>query len=123
MNFLDRFMILRTCPEGEQVFDMLGGRDLLSLMINARGFKSFKYKEGDTPICCCSFLYGDKRNLLEVKISKKRGHTLLQVTSWEPRWLRQKIKLFSSISLYPGTITECTLIYQVEVATSMSLSF
>lgn len=116
-------MISDPWPEGEELFNMLGGRDQLYLMINARGFKAFQYKEEDISIYRCSFLYGDKRNLLEIKISKERGYTLLQVTSSELLWLRPKRKSFSSINLYPDTITDRSLIALVELATSMSLSF
>jgi len=116
-------MISDPWPEGEELFNMLGGRDQLYLMINARGFKAFQYKEEDISIYRCSFLYGDKRNLLEIFITEKKDGYYLVVTSSELRWFRPRKVLFTKLNLHYVIILEDDLIRLVELATSMSLSF
>ena len=118
-------MISDPWPEGEEFFNILGGRDQLYLMINARGFKAFQYeKNGIISMYRCSFLYGDKRNLLEISItSKTDGHLLLRVTSYELRWFRPRKVLFTKLNLHYVIILEDDLIRLVELATSMSISF
>jgi len=125
MGLLDRFMISGPWPEGEEVFNLLGGRDLLSLMINARRFKSYKYKRrGVDSMYRCSFLYGDKRNLLEIFIAEKEdGYYLVRVTSSEFRWFRPGEVLYTELNLHYDIISKDDLIRLVELATSMSISF
>jgi hypothetical protein len=125
MNLLDLLMISDPWPEGEEVFNLLGGRDQLSLMINARRFQSSKYeRRGVVSMYRCGFLYGDKRNLLEIFITvKKDGYYLVRVTSSELRWFRPRRVLFTKLGLYRDIIHEDDLIRRVELATSMSLSF
>lgn len=125
MGLLDRFMISGPWPEGEEVFNLLGGRDQLSLMMNARRFQSFKYeRRGVDSMYRCSFLYGDKRNLLEIFITEKKdGYYLVRVTSSELRWFRPREVLFTKLNLHYVIILEDDLIRLVELATSMSLSF
>ena len=118
-------MIPDPWPEGEEVFNVLGGRDQLSLMMNARRFQSSKYeRRGVDPMYRCSFLYGDKRNLLEVIITEnKNGCYLVRVTSSEFRWFRPRKVLFTKLNLHYEIVTKDDLIRLVELATSMSLSF
>jgi hypothetical protein len=118
-------MISGPWPEGEEVFNLLGGRDLLSLMINARRFKSYKYKRrGVDSMYRCSFLYGDKRNLLEIFIAEKEdGYYLVRVTSSEFRWFRPGEVLYTELNLHYDIISKDDLIRLVELATSMSISF
>lgn len=125
MGLLERFMVSDPWPEGEEVFNLLGGRDQLSLMMNARRFQSFKYeKRGVVSMYRCSFLYGDKRNLLEISISEKGDrYYLVRVTSSELRWFRPRKVLFTKLNLHHDIVLKDDLIRPVELATSMSLSF
>lgn len=125
MGLLDRFMISDPWPEGEEVFNLLGGRDQLSLMINARRFQSSKYeRRGVVSMYRCSFLYGDKRNLLEILFrERKDGYYLVRVTSSELRWFRSDRVLYTELNLHYDIIIKEDLIRLVELATSMSLSF
>lgn len=125
MGFLDRFMVSDPWPEGEEVFNLLGGRDQLSLMMNARRFQSSKYeRRGVASMYRCSFLYGDKRNLLEISFTEKKDrYYLVRVTSSELRWFRPRKVLFTKLNLHYDIILEDDLIRLVELATSMSLSF
>jgi hypothetical protein len=118
-------MISGPWPEGEEVFNLLGGRDQLSLMVNARRFQSSKYeRRGVASMYRCSFLYGDKRNLLEIFITeKKHRYYLVRVTSSELRWFRSDRVLFTKLNLHYNIIPEDDLIRLVELATSMLLFF
>jgi len=132
LDFLDRLLVSDPWPEGDIIFENLGGKDYLGMMIGARRFKSFKFEKSNSglKVYRCCFLYGDK-NLLEISISVReveRSLLVVRVTSSENRWFRPQKILFSRAGLFRRDDVrdvgkEGGLTLLVEQVTGMSLSF
>lgn len=90
-------------PEGEKkVFDRLGGRDMLRLVMNARGFHTYRYKVKSErfliEVRCASFIYdeqGRKRRLIITESHLTPGSTspcmvIIEIRPVAPslEWLR-----------------------------------
>lgn len=81
-------------PEGEEkVFDRLGGRDMLRLVMNAKGFRTYRYKVKSerfvVEVRCASFIYNER--------GSKRSRRLMVTES----------------HLTPGSISPCMVIIEI----------
>ncbi len=90
-------------PEGEKkVFDRLGGRDMLRLVMNARGFRTYRYKVKSErfviEVRCATFIYDEqdkKRRLIITESHLTPGSTspcmvIIEIRPVAPslEWLR-----------------------------------
>jgi len=90
-------------PEGEKkVFDRLGGRDMLRLVMNAKGFRTYRYKVKSErfviEVRCATFIYDDqgrKRRLMITESYLTPGSTspcmvIIEIRPVAPslEWLR-----------------------------------
>ncbi len=90
-------------PEGEKkVFDRLGGRDMLRLVMNARGFRTYRYKVKSErfviEVRCATFIYDEqdkKRRLMVTESYLTPGSTspcmvIIEIRPVAPslEWLR-----------------------------------
>jgi hypothetical protein len=90
-------------PEGEKkVFDRLGGRDMLRLVMNARGFHTYRYKVKSErfviEVRCATFIYDEqdkKRRLMVTESYLTPGSTspcmvIIEIRPVAPslEWLR-----------------------------------
>lgn len=90
-------------PEGEKkVFDRLGGRDMLRLVMNAKGFRTYRYKVKSErfviEVRCATFIYDDqgrKRRLMVTESYLTPGSTspcmvIIEIRPVAPslEWLR-----------------------------------
>ena len=90
-------------PEGEKkVFDRLGGRDMLRLVLNARGFRTYRYKVKSErfviEVRCATFIYDEqdkKRRLMVTESYLTPGSTspcmvIIEIRPVAPslEWLR-----------------------------------
>lgn len=132
LDFLDRLLVSDPWPEGDIIFENLGGKDYLGMMLGARKFRSFKFEKSNSglKIYRCSFLYGDK-NLLEISISVReveKNLLVVRVTKSENRLFRPQRILSSKAGLFRSDDVrdvgkEGGLTSLVEQVTGMSLSF
>ncbi len=86
-------------PEGEKkVFDRLGGRDMLRLVMNAKGFRAYRYKVKSErfviEVRCATFIYDDqgrKRRLMITESYLTPGSTspcmvIIEIRPVAPSW-------------------------------------
>ena len=126
------FLGLDSWPGGDIIFENLGGKDYLGMMLNARRFRSFKFENNNSglKIYRCCFLYGNK-NLLEISIKSRevdKGLLVVRVTRSEKRLFRSNKILSSRAGLFNSRDVryvgkEGGLTSLVEQVTEMSLSF
>lgn len=81
-------------PEGEErVFDRLGGRDMLRLVMDARGFRTYQYTvKGESftiTVCCATLVYTER--------ASKRSRRLMITES----------------HLTPGSTSPCMVIIEI----------
>lgn len=126
------FLVSDPWPEGDIIFENLGGKDYLGMMLGARRFRSFKFEKSNSglKVYRCCFLYG-KKNLLEISISAyeaEKGLLFIRVTSSESRRFRPQKILSSKAGLFRSPDVRDVgkgggLTLLVEQVTKMSLSF